>query len=256
MSKILIFSVALVSVISSAAFAATINIRVETDKETYRVGDTVTWTIHASASQTDNRGVALLSVDLDDDTGEPLSPALTSASGTEFLDTNYGDEEFYIMTGPGTPAPSQPHLRDISVMQLPFKKLLDVGNDGDPNYILAKGTYTAAVLGPHVLSPSFNAANYWPDETNNAVAFENAILAPAVFTVMLNSDVNKDYYVNLLDLAIIALYWQQGTCNEILDCYGADLNFSGIVDLNDLADFANEWLFCTDPENPDCDIYW
>jgi len=255
MSKIL-FSVALVSVISSAVFAATINIRVETDKKIYRVGQTVSWTIYASASQGDNRGVALISVNLDDNTGEPLSPPLTTDPPSEFLDTNYGNEELFMIIGPGTVAETQPTLRDISVMQFPFNKLLDVGNNGDPNYVLAKGTYTAGIVGEHALNPSLNAANYWPDAVNNAVAFENAVVTPASFTVVLYSDVNKDYYVNLLDLAEMALYFQQGNCNEISGCNDADLDGSGVVDIADLAGIASEWLSCSDPENPECDIYW
>ena len=94
----------------------------------------------------------------------------------------------------------------------------------------------------------------------------------------ITSDLNKDCYVNLLDFALFTTNWL--TCNNPTDgscdhsslpepppsiCHGlwqsgygieADLNHDCYIDVSDLAIFAEEWLECNDPCNPNCTPTW
>ncbi len=67
------------------------------------------------------------------------------------------------------------------------------------------------------------------------------------------SDIYSDCYVNLKDLAVVAQYWLRTDCAFYDDCEGADFEpTDGDVDLDDLDTFTQQWLWCNDPENPNC----
>ncbi|MFC1739027.1 gamma-glutamyltransferase [Planctomycetota bacterium] len=76
-------------------------------------------------------------------------------------------------------------------------------------------------------------------------------------TVFLDADVNgplgeADCYVNFIDYAGVASEWL-ANCGPDNDwCDGADIDMNGMVDLNDIGVLALQWLWCTDPANPDC----
>jgi GH35 family endo-1,4-beta-xylanase len=61
-----------------------------------------------------------------------------------------------------------------------------------------------------------------------------------------------DCYVNFLDFAVLAGHWLDTTCVGPGNCDGADFEPNGVVDMFDLSDFANQWLTCNDPANPNC----
>ncbi len=249
-------------------YGATVHIVVQTDKPTYFSGQTVNWTITAWADPNDNAGVALLAVNLDDSMGEPLSAPLNS--GAEFTETEYGVSEGFVLAGSGTPTASAPRLRDMTVFQFTTSRTLDVGNDGIP-HLYCKGSYTANSIGIHSLTPSLNGANYWPDGVANALPFEATDLASAQFevlslptfcgdtnTVYLPADLAmpQDCYVNLADFAVVNQHWLENTCVGPSWCFGTDIDESGDVGLPDLELWAGQWLWCTDPANSSCDIYW
>ena len=235
-------------IISTAiAGAADIHIKVVTDKSTYNPGETIYWTIYVSASQVDNRGVSLLSVNLNDDQSELLAVPALGADPNEFLNSDYGVDENFKIFGAGTPWDVEPRLRDMTVMQL--IQQLDVGNDGDPNHILCQGQYLASVLGTHTLEASFTAANYWPNPdgsggaqpfiigtgTNTAAVFEVSDV------VYLDGDLNKDRTVNLLDLAIYCDQYLLAPGVPSADIWPIGVG-DGIVDLFDFAYLASFWL--------------
>ena len=198
MSRKLIITLIFDVMLCYLTFGAEIHLKVETDKMGYHVGDTVSWTIYAWASQGDNRGVALISVDLDDDPNEILEEPLHDPN--EFTDTYYGSDELFLLLGSGTPATEPPRLRDLFIMQIPDNRMLDVGNDGDPNHIFAKGEFVVTITGSHELNVSLNGANYWPDEINNAKKFEVQNMISSDFTVYYRADIDKDGSVNFTDL--------------------------------------------------------
>jgi O-glycosyl hydrolase len=73
----------------------------------------------------------------------------------------------------------------------------------------------------------------------------------------LNSDLNGDCYINFYDLKIITDNWLHGNCSSSNGwCSWADLTMNGSVDFIDFSDFANQWLLCNDPENPNCPQNW
>lgn len=244
----------LILISCSMAHSATLNLQVKTDKIAYSPGDTVLWTIYAWAGTGDNRGIALLSVHLDDDTDDWLNVPFTEAG--QFTDSAYGVDEKFIIMGMGTPFGEPPELRDITVMQWNWDKVLDIGNDGSTDHILATGSYTAQAFGAHNLNVTLNAANYWPDSISNPLEFEASDSVSASFVVVLTADVNADNYVDFLDYAIILQNWPQTNCAATSDCNATDLNRDGTVNLPDIAIFASQWLSCTDPANILCDQFW
>jgi GH35 family endo-1,4-beta-xylanase len=70
------------------------------------------------------------------------------------------------------------------------------------------------------------------------------------------SDLNGDCYVDYLDMGTVALFWLHTDCVSPDDCAGSDFEPDGDVDFADFSDFAELWLECNDPENPDCPPNW
>jgi len=52
-------------------------------------------------------------------------------------------------------------------------------------------------------------------------------------------DLELDRNVDFIDFAFFAEYWRSVACGQ---CGGADLSGDGSVDVDDLADFADNWL--------------
>jgi GH35 family endo-1,4-beta-xylanase len=73
----------------------------------------------------------------------------------------------------------------------------------------------------------------------------------------LESDLNGDCYVDLLDLEIIASYWLNTNCAALGNCQGADFApTDGTVNFLDFADFGPQWMQCNNPEDPYCTPNW
>jgi len=73
----------------------------------------------------------------------------------------------------------------------------------------------------------------------------------------LDSDLNGDCYVDLLDLGIIAYYWLHTDCTAPGNCQGADfVPTDGTVDFLDFADFGPEWMQCNNPQDANCTYNW
>lgn len=72
----------------------------------------------------------------------------------------------------------------------------------------------------------------------------------------LESDLYEDCYVDFKDFAVVANYWLNTNCASLGDCEGADFEPDGDVDFFDFGDFALQWLWCDDPEDPSCTPNW
>ena len=73
----------------------------------------------------------------------------------------------------------------------------------------------------------------------------------------LDSDLNGDCYVDLLDLEIMANYWLNTNCATSGNCQGADFApTNGTVDFYDFADFGAEWRQCNNPLDANCTPNW
>ncbi len=236
-----------VLLLGGASYGATINVQVVTDRGVYGTGDTVYWTVYAWASKGDNRGVALLSADLDDSTPDTLE--LPWVDADQFEGSAYGTMQKFVKLVDPVISPVPPELRGIIVMQLPTDRRLDIGNDGRQDHVLAKGSYTVASRGRHTLAAVLNGANYWPDPVSTASrAFELINSYPAYFMVGgLEGDVNGDYCVDMADFATVAAWWASTECHMPPYCGGADITRDGVVDLGDAAIVAGQWLSCEDP---------
>jgi len=65
-----------------------------------------------------------------------------------------------------------------------------------------------------------------------------------------------DCYVNFADFVVLANHWLDTGCAGSGNCDGADFEPNGVVNMFDLSDFANQWLTCNDPTNPNCTPNW
>jgi glucuronoarabinoxylan endo-1,4-beta-xylanase len=73
----------------------------------------------------------------------------------------------------------------------------------------------------------------------------------------LESDLNGDCYVDLLDLVIMADYWLHIDCTAPGNCQGADfVPTDSSVNFRDFADFAPQWMQCNNPGDPCCTPNW
>jgi O-glycosyl hydrolase len=73
----------------------------------------------------------------------------------------------------------------------------------------------------------------------------------------LDSDLNGDCYVDLLDMEIMADYWLNTTCAASGNCHGADFApTDGTVDFYDFADFGPQWRQCNNPLDAGCAPNW
>ena len=91
-----------------------------------------------------------------------------------------------------------------------------------------------------IISGSFDAAEY------------GEVYDQTVFQVFNYADLNRDRKVNFLDFGILSSNWQRtgidkGSDPMAIDDY-ADMDGTGIVDVNDLSMFVFEWLW--DADNP------
>jgi len=69
----------------------------------------------------------------------------------------------------------------------------------------------------------------------------------------LTSDIHPDCYVDYKDLKIITEYWLNTECDLYNDCAGADFEpTDDTVNLYDLSVFAQQWMWCNNPEDPNC----
>ena len=73
----------------------------------------------------------------------------------------------------------------------------------------------------------------------------------------LTGDVNRDCYVNLDDLRIMALYWLYNDCWNYNNCGNSDLEVvDGTVDLGDFGNFSIDWGRCNEPSDENCESNW
>lgn len=199
----LILCTAVILAAACVASAATISLKVTTDKSSYTVGDTVQWTIYAWASQGDNSGVALLGVDLTESTADTLNAALTSGAGIfkSLTDGIYNAGNGFLLGSNGTPSGNQ--LVDINAYQPDPNSLVpSIGNGGAgyPDLVFGEGSYTANVVGPHQLSASLRSGNFIPVTGGALEAFSTGTNTPAVFDV-----IPEPATLTLLGLGAVAL---------------------------------------------------
>jgi glucuronoarabinoxylan endo-1,4-beta-xylanase len=72
----------------------------------------------------------------------------------------------------------------------------------------------------------------------------------------LTSDLHPDCYVNYEDLKIITDQWL-ADCTEPDNCGGADFEpTDGVVNFFDLSTFAEQWMWCNNPEDSNCIHNW
>lgn len=108
---------------------------------------------------------------------------------------------------------------------LPSDKMLSFVVNGR---ILNTWTYTAETIPQGLtLTDTIDASDHLPIY----ISFE----LPEV------GDIDGDHFVNFVDMALLAIYWQQTNCGE---CGGADLTGDENVHWDDLKEFTDNWLEC------------
>jgi len=72
----------------------------------------------------------------------------------------------------------------------------------------------------------------------------------------LASDFNFDCYVDYGDIEVITYYWLSTDCGIYSDCEHSDFEPDGDVDSFDYSNFAQQWMWCNDPEDTGCTSNW
>ena len=60
--------------------------------------------------------------------------------------------------------------------------------------------------------------------------------------VVIDPDINRDDFVNIFDFALLSEQWLNSNCIESNHCSGADIDYSGSVEISDLTILAENWL--------------
>jgi len=231
------------ALIGKSTEAASLHLRVTTDKEIYIVGEEVNWTIWAWASVGDNRGVATIDVSLNDNRNEELNPAFVVGTppNDELEDTEYGLEEHFTLVSSGTRFPTPPRLRRMNVYQNDLP--VDIGNDG-VEHIFAKGKYIVTKTGPHDLNIFLNHSSYyWTDAVGNFDQFTPGENHPAYMTVITDPNIDGVSVVDFNDFALMANEWERTDCNAANDwCTFTDLDQDNNVDFFEVQMIALHWL--------------
>jgi len=202
--KSLLVCVVAVLACASVAGAATINLRVVTDKTNYMQGEPVYWSIYGWGNTSETRGIALLGVSLHDSEPEnSLRPAIVNGPGAakSLKDSLYNFFNYFVLSNglasAGTPGTGI--LADIDIRQ-PDNTLVNIGNDGNSNNLFARGMrltdsdngnvtgmWIPTEVGTHNLTLEVTGANYWRLNPTvghvNPIPFESSSLTGTSFTV-------------------------------------------------------------------------
>ena len=80
---------------------------------------------------------------------------------------------------------------------------------------------------------------YWQDDTQWPILY--GLIHNLRFNHVPTRDFNADWQVDFEDFSVLADYWYDSNCAGP-DCQNADLDDSGLVDVNDLVLFTDFWL--------------
>ena len=197
--------------------AATLNVRVETDKLAYLPGEAVNWAIHAWVDPADGTdGVALLGMDLQDDLGEVLNrvnqeEVIPGLPIYQLEGTDFGVQQEFVYQLHGVVNATDGMLVDVCAGDVMcHSHISNVGEDNGtpPLPLFCRGSYVVSTIGVHTLSVNLKGANYWTGPTvTQATGFENSALQSTKFSVIvpLAGDATGDTRIDGGDLAL----WQQ-----------------------------------------------
>jgi len=136
----------------------------------------------------------------------------------------------------------------------PFYCYLDDGGYGSPEFVSTFDTGIDILdFDFHLLpsSPCIDAGdpNQPEDPNDHDIDGESRIMCGRIdigadeYAFGELSDFSGNGIVNFEDFATLAYYWKDYICTEPDWCDGCDLDHSGLVDLNDLRKFAENWLW-------------
>jgi hypothetical protein len=75
-------------------------------------------------------------------------------------------------------------------------------------------------------------------------------------TTYLAADLNRDCYITFADFALLAQNWLKGPAQLAGDIWGQQGFADSYVNWSDLYSFAQQWLWCSDPNNAACTSFY
>lgn len=103
---------------------------------------------------------------------------------------------------------------------------------------------------PHYGPPTFDVGDWGVDEEGNYVwANVDHFTDYGVGVKLVTGDYDSNKKVDFLDFSHFAFHWQDANCPDFEWCNGTDLDFSTVVDFNDLQIFASNWLYDANDPN-------
>jgi fibronectin type 3 domain-containing protein len=186
------------------------------------------------------------------DTTPPLPPTgLTASAGDSSVSLNWNDNNESDLAGYRvyrSPPPGDDYVQ-INGSLLSSSAYIDNSVENGQTYYYA---VTAVDTSSNESIDGSNVVFATPQPS----AYSNCGEVQAA-GLRLASDLDGDCYVDFIDLDTIANHWLNSDCIAPDNCEGADFEpANGIVNLNDFVNFARQWLWCNDPQDPDCTRNW
>lgn len=141
-----------------------------------------------------------------------------------------------------------PHIRAciVPLCHILYDVYLDTHNP--PSEIIGGGVSVPVYnLQPHIGEELESCTRYyWQVASRNCC---NASAGPVwTFKTEMFGDLDKNGLLNLGDLALFAIGWMEPLCSDPDWCLGADMNYSGSVDMDDIKIISKYWLtICYEP---------
>ena len=138
------------------------------------------------------------------------------------------------------------------VWQLYIESSLDyflAGRDALGDYGSLSGTMDTYAGEPIYAFLGIAGRGYADHDMGDALGYGTLTINVTLTAVPHLADLNADGWINFEDFALLSSHWHEQGCEDpnTNQCQRADLDYSGVVDANDVGLFTQYWLLFPDP---------